>query len=458
MSELSSLPAYRQLQLLKAGDVSPATLAEHYQARITAAPELGAFVTLTPRVAEGLITQLPGSRGLPLWGLPHADKDLAVRPGVPTLFGSLAVAQALRLYPGAMEAAPDPVVAESDRLGLVSLGKTNTPEFGLYGYTESDVTAPARHPQDLSLNAGGSSGGAATAVAAGLLPAAIGSDGGGSVRIPAATVGLVGLKPGQDVMIADRGRSTPTGVVSGPLTRDTRDAALFFAAFSGQEATPWEDWLEKEPAPVRVGIAEDSPWQPDFELNLDGVVLEAMEVARTLLAPYCASQSSVSLKTPGYGALFQRAWFRAAASVPEMLNSELFQPTSRWLVTEGRDLSAAAIDENKRGVRDFRNSMAERLRRFDVILTPALGLGPQPVGSYPSEPHANFAKQVAYSPFTSWVNLMGWPAITVPVTRISWGPLGHELPFSVQLVGKPGSEWQLLSLARLIQGDHVIRL
>ncbi len=454
MSEPSRLSAYEQLQLLKEGQLSPRELAQHYQQRISDSPELGAFVTLTPQVADELLRCLPEDRSSELWGLPHADKDLEVRAGVPTLFGSLAVAQALRGGPEVPEIPSSPIVSESDRLGLVSLGKTNTPEFGLYGYTESYVAAPARHPEDLTLNAGGSSGGAATAVAAGLLPAAIGSDGGGSVRIPAATVGLVGLKPGRSVMLADRGRDTPTGVVSGPLARDARDAALFFAAFSGQSDSGWENLLTQTPDLVRVGVAVSSPWEPDFDSTVDDVVLDALEIGREAIQPYSSSQLDVSLRTPGYGKTFQTAWFRAAGSVPPYLDDSLFQPTSRWLVEEGRALSAKETAQNIRDVDAFRKGMSQRLEGVDIVLTPSLGLGPQPVGSYPIEPQANFSKQVAYSPYTSWVNLMGWPAVTVPVARLRWGPAGRGLPFSVQLVGKPGTEWHLLALAQRIQAAH----
>ncbi len=450
MTDPSDLGAYEQLMLLRAGDLSPNELAIHYQQRIAQNPEVGAFVTLTPQVCERLLQSLPESRNLPLWGLPHADKDLAVRPGVPTLFGSLAVAQAKRLWPASQQLPADPVVEQSDALGLVSLGKTNTPEFGLFGYTESYVAPPARHPQDLTLNAGGSSGGAASAVAAKLLPAAIGSDGGGSVRIPAATVGLVGLKPGRNTMVSDLGLETPTGVVTGPLARDAIDAGLYFAAFSGQASDPWRQRLDGRPAGLRIGIAEDSPWQPDYDLTPHELVLKALRDAVPRLSVFASSAVAVSLATPGYAKLFQHAWFRAAVSVPSGLAEELFQPVTSWLVNNGRQLTKRQIAENISGVESFRREMTNRLEAVDVVITPALGLPPQPVGSYPEDPQANFAKQVAYSPYTSWVNLMGWPALTVPVARYSWGSTGKELPFSVQLVGKPGSEWTLLQLARWI--------
>lgn len=454
---LGELSAFELVALLKAGEIRPEDATQYYQRQIENHPELGAFVTVTPSQADRLLEELPQRSGAALWGLPHADKDLAVRAGVPTLFGSLAVAQAISAYPQMAELPSDPIVVQSDDLGLISLGKTNTPEFGLYGYTESEVAPPARHPEDLSLGAGGSSGGAAAAVAGGLLPAAIGSDGGGSVRIPAATVGLVGLKPGVGRVIADRGVESPTGVVSGPLTRTVLDAALFYAALAGEDTAELERRLEEPESqnaqPLRTVFATDSPWHPTFPADPHPLVLKALEEGLGALRGGEPAAKEISLATPGYGDLFTTAWFRAAGTIPETLNEDLFNPVTRWLVRSGRELTEEEIEENQRGVVRFRADMAERLADADLIVTPALGLPPQATGSYPVQPEENFAKQVSYSPYTSWVNLMGWPAITLPVGRWKWGPAGKSLPFGVQLIAKPGQEWQLLRTAARLERE-----
>jgi amidase len=210
MFELHHLSAQEQWEWLQRGDITPVELAEHYLARIERLNgELGAFATVTADRALERAAQLqrePG-RASPLWGLPIGDKDLSRRAGVRTTFGS-------RLFENFVPDESDEIVEVVDRAGAVSLGKTNAPEFGLPSYTESLVAPPARTPWNTALGAGGSSGGAAVAVAAGLLPVAPGSDGGGSIRIPAAATGLVGLKPW-----CLRAAASPASVASSPPAR-----------------------------------------------------------------------------------------------------------------------------------------------------------------------------------------------------------------------------------------------
>ncbi|MEP6842261.1 MAG: amidase, partial [Pseudolysinimonas sp.] len=193
MAELHDLTALEQLERLRRGEVAATELVEHYLERIErldSGPDgLGAFVEVTADAAReraAVIAHLP--KALALWGLPSADKDLVDRAGVPTRYGS-------RAFADYVPEKSDDLIETLDAAGAISLGKTNTPEFGMPSYTEPLAGRPARNPYDVTLGAGGSSGGAAVAVAAGLVPVAPGSDGGGSVRIPAAATGLVGLKP-----------------------------------------------------------------------------------------------------------------------------------------------------------------------------------------------------------------------------------------------------------------------
>ena len=187
MSELHDLTALEQGAAVRRGEVSPRELAAHHLER---SDEVGAFVTRTPDLAlaraEALLP-VPADAG-PLYGVPTAIKDLNLTAGVRTTFGSAA-------YADFVPDTSDGVTLSLEAAGLVSLGKTNTPEFGSPCYTEPDVAPPAVTPWDRTRMAGGSSGGAAAAVAAGLVPVAQGSDGGGSIRIPASCCGLVGLKP-----------------------------------------------------------------------------------------------------------------------------------------------------------------------------------------------------------------------------------------------------------------------
>jgi len=190
MSELHEYTALELHQLLQRREVSPVELAQHYLDRIERLdPGVGAFATVTPEAAleraRHVEERVPTAA--PLWGLPLADKDLHRRAGVPARFGS-------RAFADFVPDESDELVRAVDDAGAVSLGKTATPEFGLPSYTEGLVGPPTRNPWDPALGAGGSSGGAAAAVAAGMLPFAPGTDGGGSIRIPAAACGLVGVK------------------------------------------------------------------------------------------------------------------------------------------------------------------------------------------------------------------------------------------------------------------------
>ena len=190
MAELHDLTALEQGELLHRCEVSPGELAEHYLDRIDRLDDVGAFVTVAEEhistCARELVVKPVGAS--PLWGVPTAIKDLNLTRGVRTTFGSAA-------YATYVPDVSDNVTLSIEAAGMISLGKTNTPEFGSPCYTEPDVAPPAVTPWDRTRIAGGSSGGAAAAVAAGLVPVAQGSDGGGSIRIPASCCGLVGLKP-----------------------------------------------------------------------------------------------------------------------------------------------------------------------------------------------------------------------------------------------------------------------
>ena len=225
--ELHHLSAQEQWDWLHRGEVSPLELVTHYLERIERLnPTLGAFTTVTADAAleraRNLEQLVPKTAAL--WGLPSGDKDLVRRAGVRTTFGS-------RLFENFVPEVSDELVEVLDAAGAISLGKTNAPEFGLPSYTESLVAPPARNPWNADLGAGGSSGGAAVAVSAGLLPVATGSDGGGSIRIPAAATGLVGVKPSRGLVPSGSGLTSLAGLVTtGPLARSVADAAMLLDA------------------------------------------------------------------------------------------------------------------------------------------------------------------------------------------------------------------------------------
>lgn len=460
MTELHDLTALAQRDALRRGEFSPRELAAHYLARIRRLDAgLGAFVEVTEKealaraeaLAAGSALDGVASRG-PLWGLPFADKDLVARAGVPTRYGS-------RLHADFVPTASDPEAAVLDEADGISLGKTNTPEFGLVGYTESDVAPPARDPWDPRNGAGGSSGGAAVAVAAGLVSLAPASDGGGSIRIPAATVGVVGLKPSRGRVPVGSGMTSVGGLaVTGPIARTVADAALLLDALVDGRSYPFAtgapgsgpflDAASAEPGPARIGVTTVSPWDDDIDITLDPDAVAAVQRAAVLLQEDGCAVDDFEWRPRGYAPLFGVLW-RASAARMSLTPAELalVRPMTAYLVEEGRRLTAAQLLTGLSAATDFERATIEVFAPFDAVLTPALAEPPQPVGGYDeSDPEHCFARQVQYAPYSSFVNVAGLPAIVVPVSRAA---NGH--PVSVQLIGRPGGEATILALAARLE-------
>jgi amidase len=458
MFELHHLTAQEQWDWLQRGEITPTELAEHYLARIERLnPELGAFTTVTADRALERARQVELSvpRTAPLWGIPLGDKDLTRRAGVRTTFGS-------RLFEHFVPEVSDELVEVLDAAGGVSLGKTNAPEFGMPSYTESLVAPPARTPWNPALGAGGSSGGAAVAVAAGLLPVAPGSDGGGSIRIPAAATGLVGLKPSRGRVPAGTGLTSLGGlVVPGPLARTVADAAMLLDAMVDGGAYPdavrapsWDGGALLNAAArgegrFQLGVTTTSPWDDAFDIRLDPEARAALDLAITELTAIGHGIEGFDLEPDdGYASNFRTIWQAGAASIPaEGEQLDLLEPLTRWLVDAGRALTGRALGEALFALALFERSIIRQFASFDAVLTPAVALTPRPVGWYSSDdPERNFAQQVQYTPYTSFVNVSGLPAITLPIAQTAEG-----LPMGVQLIGRPGGEHVLLSIGAQLE-------
>jgi amidase len=456
--ELHHLTAQEQAEWLRRGEISPLELAEHYLSRIERLnPQLGAFTTVTAEAARSRARRLPTAvpRAAALWGLPIGDKDLNRRAGVRTTFGS-------RLFRDFVPDESDEAVEVLDDAGAVSLGKTNAPEFGFPSYTESRVAPPAVNPWDPRLGAGGSSGGAAVAVSAGLLPFAPGSDGGGSVRIPAAATGLVGLKPSRGRVPSGSGLDRLGGlVVPGPLARTVADAAMLLDAMvEGREyafATRAPSWdggallnaAVRGEGRFQLGVMTSSPWDDAHEITLHPTATAAVETALRELTALGHGLESLELgPTPEYPDAFRTLWQASAATVPaDGEELEQLEPLTAWLVRRGRELPARLLVEALAALATFERRIITLFASFDAVLTPALALPPRPLGWYDDEdPERNFAQQVQYTPFTSFVNVSGLPAIVLPVTQTDDG-----LPMGVQLIGRPGGEHVLLAIGAQLE-------
>lgn len=462
MGELHEYTAIEQWTLLQSGETSPTELAAHYLERIARVDgEVGAFVTVTPDAALERARALEASdrRTAPIWGLPIGDKDLWQRAGVPTGFGS-------RLFANYVPEQSDAVVQAMDAAGGVSLGKTASPEFGLPAYTESLAAGVTRNPWNTTLGAGGSSGGAAAAVAAGLLPFAPGSDGGGSIRIPAAACGLVGLKPSRGRVPSQSGIDSLGGlVVAGPIARTVTDAALLFDALVTPDGSSAEHpFALRAPEPdgpflaaatrgegrFQLGVMTTSAWDTAHDVLIEPEALAALDLAVATLAQMGHGIEETALEPDeSYAPAFRTLWQAGAASIPAETPEQLalLEPLTRWLVGRGRSLQARELAEALAVLTTFERSLIRQLSSFDAVLTPALAMTPRPVGWYDeSDGDRNFVQQVLYTPFTSMINVSGLPAIVLPVLQTEAG-----LPMGVQIIGRPGGEATLLAIGTQLE-------
>lgn len=446
---------------LRAGNLSARETAEHFLTEIAARSNLGAFISVEAdaalrKAAEADEHSTRARRsGTPLpslHGMPTAHKDLVEVEGSVTTHGSAAV-------PHTVATADAPGVAVLRRAGAISLGKTQVPEFGLTGYSENLIADPARNPYDPGLTAGGSSGGSAAAVAASLLPLAPGSDGGGSIRIPALACGLVGLKPGFGAVPADLTHGThdsfgtPRLTVSGPLARNTADAAMLFDAMRGIPGEPSlaavraADGLSR----LRIGVSTVSPFDATYPVVFSPEALAAVEIAAARLEQRNHRIEAGEFRyDPGYADAFTTAW-TAGLSLLKLSAAEADRLTLLTRTFRERALGRSDATHHRAAahLRAFAADVRSQWGRFDAVLTPGLAFAPPRIGAFTSRtPDDDYRLQCEWAPLTSMVNVAGLPAIAVPL-----GSLPHESWLGVQLIGRPGSESQLLQLATQLMQD-----
>ncbi len=455
VSELHDLTALEQGRAVRRREVSPLELVDHYLER---ADEVGAFVTRTPELARdraaGLMTELSADEPAadePLWGVPTAIKDLNMTAGVRTTFGS-------PVFADFVPEVSDAVTLAIESAGMVSLGKTSTPEFGSPCYTEPEGLPPAVTPWDRTRMAGGSSGGAAAAVAAGLVPLAQGSDGGGSIRIPASCCGLVGLKPSRGRISGHPMYGDPVGLgTSGPIARNVRDAAAMLDVLAGRRVgdpawapAPSSSFLSAcDRDPGRLRIARFStPLVADTAI--DPECLRAYEDASALLVSLGHDVEDVPPPlAPDAVPVFETCWaVLTALSVVPPEAEPLLRPLTRWLTERGRAVSGPefglAIGELRRVAAGALTALAP----YDAVLTPTLAVPPLPVGAIrdDDDPSADFEAQKAFTPWTSAWNVTGMPAVSLP---LHWTPDG--LPVGVMLAARPAEEELLISLSAQVE-------
>jgi amidase len=432
---------------VRAGDVSAHELAEAAIARAEATnPELNFLVTDCFEQARAT-TPEDG----PFTGVPMLVKDLTETAGVRTTFSS----RAFEHYVPATDAA---VVRRLKRAGFVVIGKTNTPEFGITAVTESELNGACRNPWDTSRTPGGSSGGAAAAVAAGVLPLAHGSDGGGSVRIPAACCGLFGIKPSRGRVSAAPNVSGSLELSqSGPLSVTVRDAAAFLDVIAGYEPgdahwapAPERPFLEEvgaDPGRLRIAFTAEPAVPHPVDPRL-------VDVARRAADALAALGHDVVERTPPWVdesvlSAFTKLWQLTPALYP-VPDDSLLMPINRTLAAAARETSSVEFAQAVGALLRAARRIVAFWDDIDVVLTPALAKLPVPIGWVfePDEPWEQFTRGGEFTPFTPIVNVTGQPAAAVPFEVVD------GLPAGIQLIGPPAGEAVLFRLAAQLEAAH----
>ena len=446
--------ASEQARLLRQGELSARELTAAALARIARHnPALSAFVEVLERSARwsasacdreiararrrGQVDALP-----PFCGVPTAVKDLNFVRGARTRFGS-------RSFPRLWSPVDDRTVAQLRRGGFVVLGKLATSEFGALPVTEPDIHPPTRNPWMPDHSAGGSSGGSGAAVASGMIAVAQGSDGAGSIRIPAAFCGLYGLKPSRG-RVANAYGLPDRGILytCGPLTRSVDDAAAMLDVMAGlsvgkphwlpRPAQRYAEAALRPPRGLKIVVAVESP----ISTPVHPLWRAATEAAAQMLAD---DGHRVEFRAMSTGTLdeFIPLYQHMLASVPGARLDRL-QPATRWLVEHGRNVPASQA-------RKIFLELSHRVHAWvgdaDLIVTPTV-LGPPPrVGAWSAlSGEAAFRAAADYGAFTAVFNLSGQPAASVPVGRSPEG-----FPIGVQLVGRVTRDDWVLAVSRQLE-------
>ncbi|WP_435601358.1 amidase [Streptomyces sp. C10-9-1] len=445
-----------QARALASGESTSEALVGAALARIEATGQsLNAFRTVLTGTAlaeaRAADRRLAAGERLPLLGVPVAVKDDTDVAGVPTYFGCA----------GELPAAAEDgeAVRRLRAAGAVIVGKTNSCELGQWPFTEGPAFGATRNPWDPAHTPGGSSGGSAAAVAAGLVPAALGSDGAGSISIPAAWTHLVGIKPQRGRISVHPYDDCFQGLtVNGPLARTVADAALLLDAAAGahprerhRPAAPVDASAaaRREPGRLRIALALRPP------LTLTGA-RPAPEVRRavTALAEVLARLGHrVEEARPRYGLIglgfLPRAASGIAAYADRHPEPSLLDPRTRAAARSGRRLGGRAVRAARAREAVQHRRIGGFFDRYDVLLTPSTAVPPPRIGTFDGLSAARTDLAIASACPYAWPwNVLGWPGVGIPA-----GLTADGLPVGAQLLGPDGSEARLVSLAAQLEAE-----
>ncbi len=442
--QIAFTAAWELAELIRTKKLSPVEIVDQLLERISNLnPQLNAFLTVAEAEARSAAQEaeqavMKGGELPPLHGVPISVKDMHLTKGIRTTFGSL-------IFKDFVPDEDEVPVERLRRCGAIILGKTNTPEFGQSGTTENRLGDHCRNPWNVEHTSGGSSGGAAAAVATGLGPLALGSDGAGSIRIPSGFCGVYGLKPTLGRVPVYR---SPMFVVIGPIARTVRDAALMLDVMAGYDHRDPTTIREK---PSRFVDALEGgleglvvAWSPD--LGYAKVDPEVRSVAESAAYVFESLGCHVEEATPGSGEPFsifstiQPANAYAARGKLLREHTEELMPYVKSALESGEKIMGYEYSSALKALAFFQRDMAEFFERYDLLLTPANTVPAFPVGQRPREIDGqevdwDWGSFPLFLPF----NLTGQPAANVPCGFSSDG-----LPIGLQIVGRWGDEATVL--------------
>ena len=460
--EITHRTATELARLLRSGELSPVELVDACLARIERLDgRIGAFVTVLADEARAAARdseeRIRGGEARPLEGVPIPIKDeIAVR-GVRLGIGS-------RMAPPQPSTEDAEVVSRLRQAGAIVLGTTAMPEFGTISSTEHPDGTATHNPWDLARTPGGSSGGSAAAVAAGMAPLAHGRDGGGSLRIPASCTGLFTVKPSRGrISLAPVHGEYPLGLVTdGFLTRSVRDSALLLDTVSGYVTgdpywapppqRPFLDEVGAPPGRLRIGWTV----KPPIEVPVDLACADAVNDAVSLCAElgHDVEEAGPDWSDDTVLAEFMQIWGVLIGRDVEELRErggdpERIEPHNRLLWEQGKATPATDFAMTVIKAHALARRMVRIFETYDAVLCPSLALTPRPLGEhfadYDNNPTAPMLAAALFAPFTAPANLTGLPAVSLPLGM-------HEgLPIGVQVIGGPAGEAGLLRLSAQIE-------
>ncbi len=450
-AEATTAPGLRALTLmLRAGEASSRELVEASLERAEAAQStLNAFRVI--RAEEALAEadeadrRLDADDGAPLLGVPVAIKDDVDLAGHTSPFGCGGGRRAVR---------DAEAVRRLRQAGAIVIGKTHAPEVGLWHFTETPLHGATRNPWNTDHTPGGSSGGAAAAVAAGVVPAAVGSDGAGSIRIPAAWTGLVGLKPQRGRVSTWPDPEAFNGLSCyGPLTRSAADAALLLDAIHGNVPAdlhkpqpprePFSEAAAREPGRLRIAVSFATPFGVPAKVDA-----EHRAAIESLAERLDDLGHEIVRADPDYGMVGPTIVARGEAAVEEWLcahgeDRATLEPRTRAAARIGRALQGLPLHLARAAEPSLRRRIGRVFERCDVVLTPTTAKPPPRIGALEGRGYWKTGNTAgATCPFAFAWNVTGWPGISVPAGLSAAG-----LPIGAQLLGRENDEATLLSLA-----------